>query len=156
MQLYDLLYIISNKFTDEEINSIKEQIEIIIQKNNGIIVKTMEVGKRKLSYPIKQDRYGSYFRIFFNLDPIDSKKLNRDLKLSTNIIRYQIIKTKALFMESPLPKMPTEIKISKEEKEEKREKEEKEETPKIQKQKISLDELDKLNEENLDKILSHE
>ena len=95
MQLYDLLYIISNQFTDSEVSSIKEQVENIIQKNNGKICKTIEIGRRKLSYPIKQNRYGIYFRIFFNLEPINSKKLNKDLKLNLNIIRYQIIKTKS-------------------------------------------------------------
>lgn len=142
MQLYDLLYIISNQFTDSEISSIKEQIDSIIQKNNGAIIKTIEIGRRKLSYPIKQNRYGIYFRIFFNLEPINSKKLNKDLKLNLNIIRYQIIKTKSFFVEKSLPQEPLGVKIFKEE-----------EISKIKKPKISLKELD---EEKLDKILSHE
>ncbi|MEK7167022.1 MAG: 30S ribosomal protein S6 [Patescibacteria group bacterium] len=146
MQLYDLLYIISNQFTDSEVSSIKEQVENIIQKNNGKICKTIEIGRRKLSYPIKQNRYGIYFRIFFNLEPINSKKLNKDLKLNLNIIRYQIIKTKSFFIEKPVFKEPSDIKTFQEEKRE-------EYAHKIEKQKISLKELD---EEKLNKILIQE
>jgi ribosomal protein S6 len=159
MQLYDLLYIISNQFTDPEISSVKEQIEAILQKNNGKIIKTIEIGRRKLSYPIKQNRYGVYFRVFFNLEPINSKKLNRDFKLNLNIIRYQIIKTKSFFIEKPAVQMPLKTEISKEEREEREEKIKKEEhahkeyTHKIEKKKITLKELD---EEKLDKILSQD
>ncbi len=153
MQLYDLLYIISNQFTDPEICSIKEQVEDIIQKNNGKIIKTIEIGRRKLSYPIKQNRYGIYFRVFFNLEPINSKKLNKDLKLNLNIIRYQIIKTKLFFIEKPLSiKQLTNTKTFQEEGETGYVSKEEHEH-KIEKQKISLKELD---EEKLDKILVHE
>ncbi|PKL72183.1 30S ribosomal protein S6 [Candidatus Kuenenbacteria bacterium HGW-Kuenenbacteria-1] len=150
MQLYDLLYIISNQFTDLEISSVKEQIEFLLQKNDGNIIKTIEIGRRKLSYPIKQARYGIYFRVFFNLEPINSKKLNKDLRLNSNIIRYQIIKTKPSLIEKSLTKIPSEVKISKEEE---KEEEEDKKIAIIKKPKISFDELD---EEKLDKILSHE
>jgi len=152
MQLYDLLYIISNQFTDAEVILIKEQIESIIQKNKGNIVKTIEIGRRKLSYPIKQDRYGIYFRVFFNLESSNTKKLNQELRLTKNIIRYQIIKAKLLSVKTPsIEVSPTETKTL----EEKEELEEgkKEKVSKIKKPKIFLDELD---EEKLDKILSHE
>ena len=152
MQLYDLLYIISNQFTDAEVILIKEQIESIIQKNKGNIVKTIEIGRRKLSYPIKQDRYGIYFRVFFNLESSNTKKLNQELRLTKNIIRYQIIKAKLLSVKTPsIEVSPTETKTL-EEKEE-LEQGKKEKVSKIKKPKIFLDELD---EEKLDKILSHE
>ncbi|MBI4653085.1 30S ribosomal protein S6 [Candidatus Kuenenbacteria bacterium] len=152
MQLYDLLYIISNQLTNPEISSIKEQIESILQKNNGTIIKTIEIGRRKLSYPIKQNRYGVYFRVFFNLEPINSKKLNRDLRLNLNIIRYQIIKTKSFFVEKPAIQIPLEIEAPEEEKEEKKKKKE-EYIHRVEKKKITLKEL---NEDKLDKILSQE
>lgn len=153
MQLYDLLYIISNQFTDSEISSVKEQIEFLLQNNGGNIVKTIEIGRRKLSYPIKQARYGIYFRVFFNLEPINSKKLNKDLRLNSNIVRYQIIKTKSSLIEKSLTKIPSEVKISKEEKEEEGRERRDEKISAVKKPKISFDELD---EEKLDKILSHE
>jgi small subunit ribosomal protein S6 len=93
---YELLYIIPLKYTDEENIKITNEIEDIIKKYKGKIIKTSILGKRKLAYEIKHTHNGYYVGTHFNME--DGRGLiglHKELNLKTNenILRFQIVKT---------------------------------------------------------------
>ena len=49
---YELLYIISNKYSEDEVKPIIEKVEKIIKENGGAIISAEEWGKKRLAYPI--------------------------------------------------------------------------------------------------------
>ena len=88
---YELLYIVSNKYTEEELKPIMKTVEKIITDNKGKITHTEEWGKKKLSYPIKHFNHGYYILVEFDLDAESVKKVDQDLRMSNEILRHMIV-----------------------------------------------------------------
>lgn len=93
---YELLYIIPLRYTDEENTKITKEVEDLVKKYKGSIMKTSILGKRKLAYEIKHIHNGYYVATHFNIEDGRgllglTKELN--LKLNDNILRFQIVKT---------------------------------------------------------------
>ena len=93
---YELLYIIPLKYTDEENTTITKEVEDLIKKYKGEIIKTSILGKRKLAYEIKHVHNGYYVATHFNM--VEGRGLiglHKELNLKTNenILRFQIVKT---------------------------------------------------------------
>jgi len=144
-QHYELIYLISNKYSENELEPIKNNVVKLIRDNGGEITYQEDWGKRKLAYPIKHFFHAYYELLEFDFPSENLKKVDKDLRLSEEIIRYLIIRKK----------MKTEAEIKQEKRiaekiAQKKIKEEKEE--KDEKKKVSMEELD----EKLDKILDTE
>ncbi len=150
---YELLYIVSNKYTEEELKPIIEEVKKIITKNEGQITYDKEWGKRKLAYPIKHFSYGYYNLVEFDIAGEKVAKIDQALRLSEHILRHQIVAKKFKTAEEIAKEEKEREEINqriaaKKETEQKEEKEIKEEKQKSKKS-IDLKELDK----KLDKIL---
>jgi len=155
---YELLYIISNKYTEEEVGPIAEKIEKIIGENGGEINYKENWGKKKLAYPIKHFNHGYYLLLEFDLKGNGVNDANRELKMMDEVLRHQIIARKKRSPEE----IEADIKIEAKQREhsnrkdqnepeeevKKEEAKEKEETKK-EEEKVDLKKLD----EKLDKIL---
>lgn len=89
---YETLYIVSNKFSEDEVKPIFEKVNRLVTENDGKITKQENWGKKRLSYPIKGFGYGYYGLLEFELPAISAGKLDRSLKLMPEIIRHQTIK----------------------------------------------------------------
>ena len=89
---YELLYVVSNKFTSEETEPIAQKVEDLITTNDGNIVYRENWGKRRMSYPIKGFQFGYYRLLEFDLPANEIEEINRYLRLSNDILRHQIIK----------------------------------------------------------------
>ena len=136
---YELLYIISGNYAEDELAPLKEKIKKIIEKNSGAITAEDNLGKKKLVYPIKKVNQGYYLIFEFDLEGAALKKLNNDLKLDNDVVRHLIVK-KSIFS-------PSMVEITKEKSNaEKAKSEEKDK----KKDKIKLEDLDKKLDEILD------
>lgn len=137
---YELLYLISATYSEEELTPLKEKVKGLIEKFDGKITLEDSLGKKKLAYPIQHTHHGYYFLDELDLPPEKIKDLNRELKLTPEILRHQLI----------IKKLQTPSLIEITEKKIKKEKEKKEEDKKkTEKEKIKLEDLDR----KLDEIL---
>lgn len=159
MQHYEALIIISSKITEEELPFVIDKVLTLIKKSGGEITLDKNLGKKKLAYSLKQNRYGFYALVEFNLPPENLKNVEKDLRLLEEVIRYQAVRAKiktAKELEAERIK-ESRAKLERFEEEVKEEKKvevapkkmEKEPVLEPPKKKISLEELD----EKLDKIL---
>ena len=89
---YEILFIVPNKFTESEAKAIIDNTEKLIVDNGGSITYTEYWGKKKLAYEIKHQWYGYYNLFVFELDGEKLQKIDQTLKLSTDILRHQIVK----------------------------------------------------------------
>jgi small subunit ribosomal protein S6 len=163
MQHYEALAIISSKITEEELPFIIDKVFGIIRKAGGEITRDETIGKKKLAYPIKQNRYGFYVLLEFDLETAKLKEIEKELGLTEEIIRYQVVKAVIKTEEEKEQEKARIIAATKEEEEEKKpvakvpaptrttipEVKVERKEPKEEKEKVSLEELD----EKLDKIL---
>lgn len=93
---YELLYIIPLRYTDAENIEVTKEIDSIVSKYKGEIIKTAILGKRKLAYEINHIHTGYYVCTHFNMTNGEGLiGLNKELQLKTNdnVLRYQIVKT---------------------------------------------------------------
>ncbi|MBU0722045.1 30S ribosomal protein S6 [Patescibacteria group bacterium] len=147
MPHYELLYLISNKFSEHEIKPIIEKVNALILNNQGKITLADNLGKKRLSYPIKSFRYGYYILAEFDMVGKNVINVDRALRMMNEILRHQIIiKTIKTAEQIVQDKKIAEKIAARNIKEEKRVKEKIKETDK---EKVDLKDLD----EKLDKIL---
>jgi small subunit ribosomal protein S6 len=146
---YELLYIIPNRFTEDEVGPITSKVNKLIEDNGGKVTYQEEWGKKKLAYKIKDSVFGYYYLVEFDLPGSELEKVDKSLRMDREILRYQIVSKKL--------KTDAEIKEEKKRSESRIKEEVKKEEVAIEKEKekersktkMDLKDLD----EKLDKIL---
>ncbi|MBC6937737.1 MAG: 30S ribosomal protein S6 [Chloroflexi bacterium] len=91
---YELTFIVRNDPSDEVINNTITQVQTWLEANNmGQVTKIDRWGRRKLAYELDKQREGYYVCLNADVDPVNLPELERNLKLSPNILRYLLIRT---------------------------------------------------------------
>ena len=151
---YEMLYIVSNQYTEDEVKPIVENVNKMIEKHDGKVTYSEVWGKKKFCYPINHKHHGYYFLVEFDSTGGKINEFDREMGLSNETVRHMIVAKKlrsALEIETEKRALEDQAKekIKKEEEKEiKQEKEEEKEKIKIKKP-VDLKDLDK----KLDKIL---
>ena len=140
---YELLYIVPNQYTDEEVETISDKVEKIVKDNGATITIEDNLGKKKLAYPIKHVHQGTYLLLELDLEAENLEKLKKTLELTTEVLRFQIVKKKKKTLEQIKKEQEIQEKI-----EEKVKEEETKETEKP-KEKVDMKQLDEKLEELL-------
>lgn len=160
MNHYEIMYIIPLKMGSDETTNIQEKVRTMLQSEEAKITSELEMGKRKLAYPIKHIRHGSYVVVECDLEPTKVQKINDWFRMSPEILRVQIvakqlkspeqIERERAFQEKLARMHAKAEEVAKSIPVEKAEIKEKKETP--AKIKVNLDDLDK----KLEQILEEE
>lgn len=93
---YEMLFIIPNKFTDEEAKNQVTKVEELIVAQGGTITYREYWGKKRLAYEIKHNHYGYYSLCEFDIARTAIAKIDNDLRLSNDVLRHQVVAVKAL------------------------------------------------------------
>lgn len=91
MKEYELLYIVGTQFTDQEIAGIQSKIDDLLTQAGAKVLKTQNLGKIKLAYPIKKIRHGSYVLSYFDAESSVITDLNRRLGLAEELLRHTLL-----------------------------------------------------------------
>ncbi|PLX26796.1 30S ribosomal protein S6 [Candidatus Parcubacteria bacterium] len=152
MPHYELLFIIPNKYTEDETKDVINHVHKIIEDMGG--KKTLDEfwGKKKFCYPINHEMHGYYSLVEFDLEAEKINKLNQELRMSAEVLRHMIVnrapKTdEQIAAEKRL--LEKRIKKSESKKEEPKKTESKKETKTTTSEKVDTKELD----DKLNKIL---
>ena len=95
MRTYELLSIIKPNIDSEEFDKVVAKIEEAIAALEGKVLSTDKMGRKKLSYDIKDYRDG-YFVVFnFEMEPAQVAKFNRQFRLNENVLRIMLLETTA-------------------------------------------------------------
>ena len=90
MNKYEVLYIIRTDIDEQAIKETVDKFSAIITDNGGTIDKSDEWGKRRLAYTIDYKNEGYYVLLHFTADPKLPAELERNFKISDNILRYLV------------------------------------------------------------------
>lgn len=93
MRNYELLSIIKPNIDSEEYDKIVAKIEEAIVALGGKVSSTEKMGRKKLSYDIKEFRDGYMVVQNFELEPNQVEKFRRQLKLNENVLRIMLLET---------------------------------------------------------------
>ncbi|WP_025691479.1 30S ribosomal protein S6 [Paenibacillus zanthoxyli] len=89
MRKYEVMYIVRPDIEQEAVQAAVEKFQGIIS-NGGEITKHDVQGKKRLAYEIKKFRDGVYVLVNFNAEPAVVAELERQMKISDDVIRYLI------------------------------------------------------------------
>ena len=96
MRTYELLSIIKPNIDSEEFDKIVVKIEEAIANLEGKVNTTDKMGRKKLSYDIKDFRDGYFVVHTFDMNPDQVEKFRRQLRLNENILRIMLLETSSV------------------------------------------------------------
>jgi small subunit ribosomal protein S6 len=91
LRTYEALYIISTSIEDDGIQTIVNDVESLVTKQGGTIVRSENWGRRKMAYEVKKQSEGNYVLLRFQASPEFVARLESYFKLSEAIIRYIVV-----------------------------------------------------------------
>jgi small subunit ribosomal protein S6 len=89
---YELVYILSPDATEQDVADLHTQVESIIARYQGELVKTENWGRRKLAFRIGKHREGTYVLEVFKGTGDLTKELDRRLKVIDSVIRHLCVR----------------------------------------------------------------
>ena len=93
MRYYEILYIINPNFEKDKINSTIVEVTRKLEETKSKIINHYIWGKKRLSYPINNQKYGTYVLLQFeDGDRIKMNDFDTWLKLEKLIMRHITIK----------------------------------------------------------------
>jgi len=87
---YELLYIVHPDL-EGQTEKVTERVTGFITKAGGKVTTQEDWGKRKLAYPIAKNNFGVYVLITFTVEPTQLHEVERDLRLSEEIMRSMVV-----------------------------------------------------------------
>lgn len=92
MGKYELLYIVHPDM-ESSIDKITDRVKSFITERKGKITYEENWGKRKLAYEIKKSEVGIYILVYFEAPKEIVAKIERDLRLSEELMRFIVLST---------------------------------------------------------------
>ena len=92
MNSYELLYIIKPTVEEEARAALIARFADIVKGDNGEVESIDEWGMRKLAYAINYISEGYYVLMNFKATPALAAELERNLKISEDVMRFMVVK----------------------------------------------------------------
>lgn len=89
---YEVMYVAAADTPDEDIAKLNETIEQIVDKEGGTIVKTEDMGRRKLAYPINKKTEGYYVLFEIEGSGQEIAELERRMRVNDAFLRYLTVR----------------------------------------------------------------
>ncbi len=92
MTKYETIFIAHPDLVEDEVKGLIEKMREVIENLNGQLIKVEEWGRRKLAYKLKKLTKGYYVLIRFLGNGQVLAELERNLRLSDSVLKYQSVR----------------------------------------------------------------
>ncbi|UCD71183.1 MAG: 30S ribosomal protein S6 [Syntrophobacterales bacterium] len=92
MRTYETIFIAHPDLVEDEVKPLIEKMKGIIENMNGQLIKVEEWGRRKLAYKLKKSTRGYYILIRFLGNGQVLDEIERNLRLSDGVLKYQSVR----------------------------------------------------------------
>ena len=96
MPLYETVLIARNDLTQQQVDTITDQISAIITDAGGEVKKREYWGLRGLAYRIKKNRKGHYMLLGIDATPAAMQEVERQLGLNEDVLRVLTLRVEAI------------------------------------------------------------
>ena len=90
--VYEGLFILDSDQYARNPDEVSGQIDRYIKDYEGEVLVSRLWEERKLAYPIKGHKRGTYWLAYFRLDASKVKELNRQYQISDSVVRFLFVK----------------------------------------------------------------
>ena len=91
MNKYESVIIVNPTVDEDKLKELVKKFTDLIN-TNGKVEKVDELGKKTLAYEIKKNKEGFYFVFYFEADPSLIAELERNYRITDEVIKYLDIK----------------------------------------------------------------
>ena len=91
MTKYESMYILKPDMDEEKKDALVKRFADIVTDNGGTVEKIDEWGKKRLAYPIQYINDGYYVLMNFEAQPTLPAELERNYKISDDVLRFIVI-----------------------------------------------------------------
>ena len=107
MKTYELTYIISSQISQVESDTVKKDVESLVQGKEGVVLKSEKTSAQPLAYPIKKHASGYFATLTFQILEDKIKAIKEALGKNVNVLRhFLLIKKPAKVMKERRSKKP--------------------------------------------------
>ena len=91
MHSYETIFILKPGLGEETVKVYADKVKDMITVDGGSVESFEDWGEKKLSYPIKKQKYGHYILVVFKSKPEFVARLEKSYLLNEDIIRHSIL-----------------------------------------------------------------
>lgn len=96
MSFYESVYIARPDISAAQVEALTQSLTGVVEENGGKVTKTEYWGIKSLAYRIKKNRKGHYSLLNLDAPPAALKEMERNMRLSEDIIRYMSVRVDQL------------------------------------------------------------
>ena len=89
---YEMMYIADPETADETIGKLNEAVEKLVQTEGGSVVRTDDIGRKRLAYPINKKKEGYYVLFEIEGSGQEIAELERRMRVNEMILRYMTVR----------------------------------------------------------------
>lgn len=95
---YEMTYILNPVLDEDKFSEVVSHVNKLIEDNDGEILDVDEWGVKKLAYPIDKKSTGYYVNMYFKAPADAIEKVERNMRIHDDIMRYLTLKYDAKMM----------------------------------------------------------
>ncbi len=95
-RIYEIMFLIDNNAVRAGWKEAKASCTALIEKHGGKVLAARRWDERKLAYPIRQRRRGTYLLAHGELEGAGVATLRRELDISETVLRYLILQAEGV------------------------------------------------------------
>lgn len=103
MKTYEGLFLVDPTLAAKEWDKVIGEVQRIAAKANAKVVSSNKWGERKLAYPIRGHKRGTYLLAYFQADGDGIAKIRRDCEFSDIIVRVLLLNHEGEIRQSVAP-----------------------------------------------------
>ena len=96
MPLYECVLIARNDVTQQQVETVADEIGTSLEADGGAVKKREYWGLRGLAYRIKKNRKGHYMLLGLDAPPASINEMERQLGLNEDVLRFMTVRVEAL------------------------------------------------------------
>ena len=89
---YEVMYIADPETADDVIGKINETVEKLVQTEGGSVVRTDDIGRKRLAYQINKKKEGYYVLFEIEGSGQEIAEIERRMRVNDAIIRYMTVR----------------------------------------------------------------
>jgi len=90
MTQYELLCVLPGTLSEEEVGPMVAQVQAVLTENGATDIQAVDMGKSRLTYPMRHIRYGYFRTFYFAAEPESVQKMQNKLRLMRELLRALI------------------------------------------------------------------
>ncbi len=95
MRNYEVAFIAHPELDEASFAALVEKAQGWVTASGGQVVKPDIWGRRRMAYPIRKQTEGQYVLLEAKLEAAATREIERNLRLTEQVLRFQIIRTDA-------------------------------------------------------------